>query len=178
MKLSFKPLGTLLLIAVAALFVTSTSGESPALVGKPAPEYQFKSLDGSSVDLSSLKGSNVVVLDFWATWCPPCVASLPTMAKIAKEYKSKGVAFYAVNVQETPKEVKAFLKKHKLEDLPVLMDESGDATKKFKVEAFPTSLFIDKAGVVKKGHIGIPSMNMAQVEKIIKADLDELLKAK
>ena len=72
-------------------------------------QHGLPDLDGKTVSLAALKG-HVVVLDFWATWCPACVAELPLNTAIAARYADKGVKFYAVNVDDGPGAVKAFLK--------------------------------------------------------------------
>ncbi|MDB6037808.1 MAG: thioredoxin related protein, partial [Verrucomicrobiales bacterium] len=74
--------------------------EPSPLLGKAAPLFQLKTLKGATFDLASEKGNHVVILDFWATWCGPCVKALPVLIDIANSYRDKGVAFYAIDQQE------------------------------------------------------------------------------
>ncbi|MBA4015953.1 MAG: hypothetical protein C0483_02065 [Pirellula sp.] len=122
------------------------------LVGKAAPAFEAPLLDGGTFKLADQKGK-IVVLDFWATWCPPCVAGLPKLAEMTAKYKADGVVFYPINLQEDPATVKAFLEEKKLE-LPIVKDE-GAIVAKYKVSGVPQTVFIDREGVVQVVHVGI-----------------------
>jgi len=123
------------------------------LVGKPAPAFEGKNIKGETVKLADLAGK-IVVVDFWATWCPPCVAGLPKLAEMTAKHKDDGVVFLAVNLQEEPSVVKEFLDLKKL-DINVVMDTDNAIMKKYKVEPVPQTVFIDRKGVVQVVHIGI-----------------------
>ena len=124
------------------------------LVGKPAPPFTVAALDGSKVSLADLKGK-VVVLDMWATWCGPCVASLPHLDELYKAYqaKSAAVAIFAVNMQETADKVGPFVKR-KGWSLPVLLDTAGTVGKAYQADAIPETVVVGKDGVVKKVFVG------------------------
>ncbi len=111
-------------------------------------------MDGNSVTAQSLKGS-VYVLDFWATWCGPCVASLPHLDALYKEFKGKGVKFFAVNEQEDKSTVAKFVADTKL-SIPVLMDSDGKVGDVFDPDAMiPLTVVVGKDGkVIKAGHMG------------------------
>ncbi|MGD0390871.1 MAG: redoxin domain-containing protein, partial [Tepidisphaeraceae bacterium] len=94
-----------------------------ALEGKPAPAFSLPGLDGKDVSAPSLKGS-VYVLDFWATWCGPCVASLPHLDAIYKDFKPRGVKFFAIDVNEDKNTIQKFVNDSKLA-IPVLLDSDG-----------------------------------------------------
>ena len=122
-------------------------------VGMQAPEFSLKGLrDGKEVTLASLKGK-VVVLDFWATWCAPCVAGLPTVDKVTSEFKDKGVVFYAVDLQESTEKVQTFIDK-KGWKFPVLMDPKGDIARAYRVSGIPHSVIIGSDGKIRNVHIG------------------------
>ena len=128
------------------------AGGSAALEGKPAPDFTVKDMDGKDVALKDLKGK-VVVLDVWATWCPPCRASLPHLDKLYEETKDKGVLVYAVNHQEEKADVQAFVEQTKLKT-PVLLDEKGTVVQAYKAEGIPQTMVIGKDGTVKKVIVG------------------------
>jgi len=146
--------------------------EPNELVGKPAPEFTANLLDGGKIDLASHRGKDVVVLDFWATWCGPCVAALPILSKVTEAYKDKGVVFYAMNQREEAETISAFLKAKKL-DVSVALDE-GKIGSLYGVTGIPQSVIIDKNGVVQVVHVGFsPSL-----EQRLPQELDAVLAGK
>jgi peroxiredoxin len=127
-------------------------GAAMALVGKPAPGFTLKDLQGKPVALAQLKG-HVVVLDFWATWCGPCVASLPHLDKLYQDKSAAGVQVFAVNQNEAAPVVRKFIESKHL-TMPVLLDGKGDVGKKYSVEGIPQTVVIGKDGKIKKVIIG------------------------
>jgi peroxiredoxin/outer membrane lipoprotein-sorting protein len=154
-------------------------GENPwasvaaQLEGKAAPDFTLKQLDGKTVSLSDLKGS-VVVLDFWATWCPPCRAGLPHIDKVAKERSADGVKIFAVNLQEDATQIQPFMQQNNL-TLPVLLDSDGAVAGKYLAESIPETVVIDKKGIVHKV-IGLPLF--PDEEKALNDEIDAALKDK
>jgi peroxiredoxin len=130
----------------------ASSGTESAMVGKPAPDFQLELLDGKSFRLSEGKG-HVVVLDFWATWCGPCLQAMPQVDKVTKEFKDKGVQLVAVNLQESPREIKAMLERHKL-DMTVALDRDGAVAEKYGANAIPQTVVIDRDGKVSRLYVG------------------------
>jgi peroxiredoxin len=123
-----------------------------AMEGKPAPDFKLKAADGKDVSLADLKGS-VVILDFWATWCGPCRASLPELDKIYTGLKGKGLKAYAVNLREEKDTVEKFVDQTKL-GIPVLYDTEGQTADKYGVTGIPQTVVIGKDGNVKKVVVG------------------------
>ncbi|HEX4132881.1 MAG TPA: redoxin family protein [Pirellulales bacterium] len=147
--------------------------EPHPLQDKPAPEFDLKLLAGGSARLADHKGKDVVILDFWATWCGPCVQALPTIAEVAAEYKKKGVAFYAVNLEEDADAVREFLKEHKL-DVPVALDSDGKVGAAYGAQAIPQTVIIDKQGTVAVVHVGLSPDLKAELS----GELDAVLAGK
>ena len=121
--------------------------------GQPAADFSVDLLAGGKMQLAQHKGKDVVVLDFWATWCGPCVRALPSVAEIAAAYKDKGVVVYALNQQEEADVVKKFLESKKLA-LTVAMDAKGEAAKLYQVSGIPQTVIIGKDGNVAAVHVG------------------------
>ena len=140
------------------------------LVGKDAPEIALKKLGGGEFKLSDLKGK-VVIVDFWATWCGPCVAAMPILLKVAKEYEEKGVVLVGSNQGEDEATVKKFLEKKEWE-LNVAMDPDNESGKDYLVTGIPQTVIVGKDGKVKKVHIGFSP----DLEAMLKTELDEILK--
>ena len=143
---------------------------SDVLVGKPAPEIELTTLDGKAFKLSELKGK-VVVLDFWATWCGPCVRGLPAVKKATEELADKGVVLYTVNQREGEDKINAFLEQHELTGLNVLLDRKAEAANAYKVQGIPQTVIIDADGVVQVVHVGFaPGM-----ENTLRSELESVL---
>lgn len=147
------------------------SNAADALVGHPAPSFKLAGLDGNEVSLASLKGK-VVVLDLWATWCPPCRMSLPHLDKLYQSKKKDGLIVFAVDQQEEKDKVQAFVKETKL-GVPVLLDSDGDMSEKYKVDGIPETIVIGKDGKVKKVFVGF---NPDESPKTLKAVVEEAMK--
>jgi thiol-disulfide isomerase/thioredoxin len=159
--------------SVPGVDTRSESEPSHALVGQKAPLFKAAMLDESPFALADHLGKSVIILDFWATWCGPCVRALPVMAEVAAEYKSKGVELFAVNLQDDAEGVRAFLKENKL-DIQVVMDRDGGVGTLYQAEAIPQTVIIGKDGTVERVHVGVsPNLKSELV-----GDLDALLAGK
>jgi thiol-disulfide isomerase/thioredoxin len=139
-------------------------GKPHASVGKPAPDVEFAMLDGSKQKLADLKGK-VVVLDFWATWCGPCVKGLPKVSEVTKKLADQGVVFVACNLAEDKATVEAFLQKKQLSIAVALCDQELGG--KFGVSGIPHTVVIGTDGLVKKVHVGFGPGGEKQLEKDI-----------
>jgi thiol-disulfide isomerase/thioredoxin len=147
--------------------------EPHALLGKPAPPIDLELLDGGKLDLASYKGKNVVILDFWATWCGPCVRAMPIIDKVAEKYKDKGVLLFAVNIQEMPDEIKKFLEETEIE-VSVALDKEGTTAQAYLANAIPQTVIVGKDGVVQVVNIGVSP----DLETSLTGDVEALLEGK
>ncbi|MGE0357568.1 MAG: TlpA family protein disulfide reductase [Burkholderiales bacterium] len=112
-----------------------------------APPLALATPAGGRIDLARLRGK-VVLVNFWATWCAPCVEEMPALARLRSRLSSRGFEVLAVNQGEMPARVEAFVERTGL-DLPILMDRDKAAAKAWKVRALPTTFVIDAAGRIR-----------------------------
>jgi len=122
------------------------------LLGKDAPEVSGTTLAEVELMAQDLAGK-VVVLDFWATWCEPCLTALPIIAEVTEKYAPEDVVFYAVNVGEEPAHVRGFVDQQGW-NWEVLLDPQGKLAQAFAAEAIPLTLVIGKTGKIESAHIG------------------------
>jgi thiol-disulfide isomerase/thioredoxin/outer membrane lipoprotein-sorting protein len=142
------------------------------LVGKAAPTFQLELLDGGTLDLASHAGRDVVVLDFWATWCGPCIQALPKYIKVFDDLKGRNVVFYAIDLGETNERVQAFLDKKEWNTLKVAMDREGKVADLFFVTGIPQTVIIGKDGTVEAVHVGFGTGMDKTIDEEVKKLLD------
>jgi len=135
------------------LGVTEENDAAKALKGKPAPAFKLKLAGGGEFDVTAEKGKNIVILDFWATWCGPCRNSMPNLIKLAKEFEGKGVILVSVNLEEAEEDVLAFIKKEGW-DVKVALDSDYSVGALYMAEAIPETVIIGKDGIVAEVHVG------------------------
>jgi thiol-disulfide isomerase/thioredoxin len=123
-----------------------------ALVGKIAPPFELKGADGKTYKLADFRG-RVVILDFWATWCGPCRASIPTVDDFYQKNKDRGVVVFGVNVGEEADVVNRFVKTNDVH-YPVLLNAGSDVASLYKVEVYPTLAVIGRDGKVTACELG------------------------
>ncbi|MCC7418977.1 MAG: TlpA family protein disulfide reductase [Planctomycetaceae bacterium] len=143
--------------------------ESP-LVGKPAPEIDLALLDGEPFKLSACKGQ-IVVLDFWASWCGPCMRTMPLVEEAIAGYDPKRVRLVSINLEESAAQVQAALERQKLH-VAVALDVDGVAARRYEANAIPQLVVVDAEGKVARLYVG----GGPQVVERMKESLDQLLK--
>jgi len=149
---------------------SKATSAAKAVEGAAAPDFTVKDLDGKDVSLSSLKGS-VVLVNFWATWCPPCKEEIPSMIRLNQAMAGKAFRMLAISIDEDGKEaVENFFKGSK--ELPVYLDTDAKTAQLYGTTGVPETFIVDKQGVIQKKIVG--GMDWSAPEVI--AYMDELLK--
>jgi cytochrome c biogenesis protein CcmG/thiol:disulfide interchange protein DsbE len=120
--------------------------------GFAAPDFTLDTLDGQTITLSDLQGQ-VVLINFWASWCLPCREEMPAIQRVYEQYRDQGFVVLAVNLQEQDAHVAAFVDQLEL-TFPVLMDRDGDVFDRYRIMALPSTFFVDRAGVIQDLAVG------------------------
>ncbi len=128
-----------------------------------APDFELPSLEGPPVRLSDLRGKPVIV-NFWATWCPPCRAEMPALQRVAQRYQEYGLTVLLVNQGESPGQVRGFLSSLNI-TLPALLDD-GRAATVYRVRGLPTTVFIRPDGRIEDVITGGPLTEPFLEEKV------------
>ncbi len=149
---------------------TKPSGDKapPGPSAKSAPSFTLQDLNGKTVSLSDFKGK-VVVLDFWATWCPPCVKEIPHFIELYEQYKDRGFAMVGISVdREGVSVVKSFARKYQI-NYPILMADGQVANAYGGITGIPTTFVIDSAGNIRHKYVGY------REKAVFEADIKTLL---
>jgi thiol-disulfide isomerase/thioredoxin len=154
------PITILVMIVAGLMAVTGcqSSTETVSTVTKAitegdlAPDFELKDLDGKTVSLRGLRG-RPVLLNFWATWCPPCRAEMPYLQQVFEEWQGKELAVLTIDIGESRATVQNYLQSYNLA-LPVLLDTKKTVAYKYGFRYVPTTFFIDKDGVIQRMRVG------------------------
>ena len=134
------------------------------LIGRAAPDFELPQVNGETFRLSENAGK-IVVLDFWATWCGPCVAALPDYVEATNHFNESELAFVAVNIEESPQQIRAFLKEHEL-NLRVAVDGGSQVASQYGVSGIPHSLIIGPEGTIEYVHVGYSPDTGAEIQRV------------
>jgi len=137
----------------------------------PAPVLEAHDLNGAPRTLASYRGK-VVLLNFWASWCPPCLREMPSMERLRQKMAGRPLEIVAVDSAETAAEVNAYLSKMKL-GFPILLDPDGSNTRRWKVFALPTSFLLDAKGRVRYVLTGPTEWDEGEALQVIESMLAE-----
>ena len=140
------------LAALAAAAVASATPTDALRTGAPAPSFQLNSMAGKAVSLDSLKGQ-IVLVNFWASWCGPCRKEMPILEQLNRQYRGKGVTLVGVNVEPDSAAATDWLKATPV-SFPILFDVDSKVSKLYQVEGMPNTVILDRKGNVRYIHRG------------------------
>jgi cytochrome c biogenesis protein CcmG/thiol:disulfide interchange protein DsbE len=150
-------------VVVAGLILVLSgcySGSRPPRIGEAAPDFSVQD-SSRTVALHDLKGK-VVVLNFWATWCPPCVEEMPSLVQLQSHLKDKGVTVLAVSLDVDGNAYSKFLRDHQV-DLLAVRDDKQKSNALYGTFKFPETYIIDRQGVVRRKFIGPVDWNQPEI---------------
>ena len=138
-----------------------------------APDFQLEDMDGEKYSLQSYRGK-VVILNFWATWCPPCRREIPSMEALYQAFRDEAFAILAINEWETEDHVFAFMGQLPVEpSFPILLDLDSEVATSFGVKGLPTTLLLDPQGRIVYRAVGGRDFDHPEVKKTIRALLPD-----
>lgn len=145
----------ILILAVAVVACTGPGSAVPQGInaGNRARDFTLASLDGGEVSLSDYRG-DVVLVNFWATWCAPCRAEIPAFEAAYRAHKDNGFVVLGVNVQESSQMIEPFVEEFAM-TYPVLLDEQSRVMEEYRGLGLPMSILVDRDGVIQVRHVGI-----------------------
>ena len=155
-----------LVVLLLAACGGSGGGDEGIGEGQRAPDFRLESLDGSQMSLGDQRGQ-VVLINFWATWCAPCRAEFPDIQATYEARKDEGFVVLGVNAQEARGAVEPFVRAMGA-SFPILLDENGQVAKIYRPVGLPMSVLVDQEGVIQVRHVGL--LSREQLDKYL-ADL-------
>lgn len=159
-----------LVLVVVAVVLVSSAVIANLSAGVKAPNFTLPTLDGTSFTLANnfKQPGKVVVLDIWATWCPPCRAEIPFIVKMNKKYAGKKVVFVGVAIDQDKSDISSFVKAQKI-NYTILIDPNASTVGDiYQVKGIPATYIIDKKGIIRHVHSGFNgASDMAAMEKEI-----------
>lgn len=168
---------TVIGLSILWIYSSRISVQSSALpasaspqIGFEAPGFTLNTLDGQIISLSTLRGK-VVLINLWASWCPPCRAEMPALDKVYRQYRDAGFVVLGVNTtyQDSESDASTFVQTLGLE-FPILLDRDGVVSKEYQLQALPTSYFVGRDGKIRDVVFGGP-----MTEAIIATKIEGLL---
>jgi peroxiredoxin len=154
---------SLLILVPLTLISACDRGARPSQTGKLAPDFTVS--DGTNtIHLASYRGQ-IVLVNFWATWCPPCVSEMPGLLEL--HHDRPDLAILAVSIDEDPDTYNRFLVRHQV-DLTTVRDPTQSAAKLFHTEGWPETYIIDRQGVIRRKIVGDPDWSNPEIRAFLK----------
>lgn len=161
------PRFTLPALILGSLLATASGANAP----QPAPDFALPAREGADVRLSELKGQ-VVMINFWATWCGPCRQEMPLLQQLQSKYEPLGFTLLGVNVENDSAAAQAWLKGVPV-TFPILFDRKNEVAERFGVEGMPSTVFVDREGKVRYVHRGYKPGDEAKYADMIRSLVKE-----
>lgn len=161
------------LVLVLGLVIYSGYCSSESL-GPPAPDCELKTITENQPYTLAQHRGKVIYVDFWASWCGPCLESFPFMSKMQRELKEQGLEVIAINLDENFADAKAFISEHP-SAFTVVIDPDQYCAKAFDVKAMPSSYVIDRNGRIRKTHLGFRIGEAEQLRTFVERLLAEAM---
>jgi peroxiredoxin len=139
--------------------------KTPLEIGEPVADISLAGIDGKMMTIPSSLRGRVVLIHFWADWCPLCLKELEGSKQLAQRYRQSGLAILAINLEQSPKEVSDWIERLR-PTYPVLFDRHGEAARQFGVSGLPSSYLIDREGRLRRRMVG--EMTPSQLEQLVK----------
>jgi thiol-disulfide isomerase/thioredoxin len=136
-----------------------------------APDFQLEDLEGKMVSLKSFRGK-IVLLNFWATWCKPCVDEMPDIERVHRRYKDDNLVVLAINFGENKEKVQGFVSRQKL-SFTVLLDKTKEVSHRYRTFALPTTYLVDREGYLMAGTVGGLNWKSPDLPKLMEALLNK-----
>jgi len=159
-------IGLLLMLVIMASQSLANPFEIDKLVGREAPDFTLNDIYGNKVTLSKLRGK-VILLNFWATWCPPCIQEFPLFVELKKSMKGQPFEMITIAIDSPLNNVKAFAERRGA-NFPVLYDPDKTTSKRYHIFSLPTSFLIDKNGRIVERYFGARNWNDEEMKSKIK----------
>jgi thiol-disulfide isomerase/thioredoxin len=153
-------------LGVPLLLLLLAPSVQAATAPRSAPSFRLPTRDGTTVTLDSLS-SQVVLVDFWASWCEPCRKSFPWLASMHQRYGAKGLTIVAINLDKKREPAESFLSKYPAPFL-VAFDPQGETAEQFHVKAMPTSFVLDSNRTIVLTHLGFDPKKTDAIETLIR----------
>lgn len=142
------------LIATFCLAITAQAASLPPYEGEPLPGFVLNDMQGNQHSFSRYRGK-VLMVNFWATYCGPCIKEMPSMQRLKEKLSDKPFTILAVDMAEEKSTVEAFLKKHDIKvNFPILLNPEGDVVEQWMITAVPTTFIIDPKGEIRYALFG------------------------
>ena len=155
-------------LLMSSLGAACKSGGAGPKEGELAPDFVLPRLDGSVQKLSNFRGS-VVLVNMWATWCPPCIAEMPVLNEIARAYESRGLVVLGVAGDDDSQDVLDFIEQDPLA-FPVLLDPGGAVGTQYGITGYPETFLVDREGRLQRKFIGpLPEVDGKPAPEVIGA---------
>ncbi len=142
----------LIVTVIAGFLAVNAWSAKTTLLQQPAPDFTLKSLEGPNIKLSELRG-DVVLINFWASWCGPCRQEMPLLEELSSKYEPMGFTMLGVNVEEDSSAAKSMLAELGV-SFPILFDSENTVSESYEVIAMPTTVVVDRDGKVQFVHHG------------------------